>query len=247
MTMILCHLPPQEPALSMIPGLTAALWRTIDRHGRVTTSASSVAPTAEGAETVAGRLLLALAYAAHAGHGVWDRDRWLSAFRYYRHRFRYAGGWTLGSVLLPAFSIGAQAAADEEVAASAHEVAAEVLLHQSRRTGEFFADRADVAPGARTGLYLEGLGSVTDLAVMQGKGALVRTYRCAVEAGLRFLDGFTIQGPDEAVLPNPSRALGGVRAGRGCSRVDIVGMAHSLAAAEWVLPLIRTGPAKSGQ
>jgi len=230
----LCHLPPDEPGAWLIPELEAVLWETIDRHGRIV--ARRTADDGSEVEGEAGGLvLLALAYAACAGHGAWDRSRWLTAFRFHRHRFRYAGSLCQVPGLMQAFSVGARAAADEEVAAAAHEVAAWALSCQSRRTGEFFTHHPAGPSGVRTGLYLEGLGAVLDLAVELGQRRLVRKYRRAMDVGCRLLERLTIQGADGSVLPDPSRAMGGIREGRGCSRVDIAGVGHCLSSAEWVL------------
>ncbi|HQF87727.1 MAG TPA: hypothetical protein PLN26_10880 [Acidobacteriota bacterium] len=230
----LCHLPSEEPGAGLIPDLEAALWGTLDRHGRIVDNRMAE-DGVEVEEDVGGLVLLALAYAACAGHSAWDRARWLTAFRFYRHRFRYAGSVRPMPGLMQAFSVGARAAADEEVAAAAHEVAARALSCLSRRTGEFFTGDPAGPPTVRTALCLEGLGAVVDLAVELGQGLLVRKYRRAVDAGCRLLDRLTIQGPDGGGLPGLSRASGGVRDGRGLSRVDIAGVGHCLSTAEWVL------------
>jgi orotate phosphoribosyltransferase len=100
----------------------------------------------------------------------------------------------------------------------ARELADETLTFQSKLDGAFLTGQQDDCPGCTSLCPLEGL------AALHRAEPTPRLQR-ALDAGLRFVDSLVYQSKDAPMLPNPTRALGGVRQSpvSGQVRVDFVG------------------------
>lgn len=100
----------------------------------------------------------------------------------------------------------------------ARELADETLRFQSKVDGAFLTGQQDDCPGCTSVVPLEGLAAVY-------RAKPTPKLRAALEHGLRFVDSLVYQDKDVPILPNPKRALGGVRQSEvsGQVRQDFVG------------------------
>lgn len=86
----------------------------------------------------------------------------------------------------------------------AEAIAAEVLGFQSKVDGAFLTGQQDDCPGCTSLCPLEGLAALFAVTRDAVLGA-------AIEHGLRFVDRLVYSEKDVPMVPNPARALGGVR------------------------------------
>lgn len=101
---------------------------------------------------------------------------------------------------------------------AARALAEETLRFQSKLDGAFLTGQQDDCPGCTSIVPLEGLAAVY-------RAKATPRLRAALEHGLRFIDSLVYQEKDVPLLPNPKRALGGVRQSEvsGQVRQDFVG------------------------
>jgi orotate phosphoribosyltransferase/AMMECR1 domain-containing protein len=226
----LLELPHEDPRLRIVENLANTLWSCIDRHGRVATHR----PPSESPDTYQdyfpGQVLLALGAAVAAGRAEANEEHLRRAFRYYRHRFRYARHFGQVSWLMQAFARWWHATQDPSLAEFVFEIGDWILGYQQEKTGGFINDHQPDAPGYTTALYLEGIGVALKLAIARDDDALRERYLESVTRGFRFLDRLVIQQRDASVLPNPSLAVGGLRQSIHRSEVRVDFVQHSLSA-----------------
>ena len=106
------------------------------------------------------------------------------------------------------------------------EIADWLLGYQQDKTGAFINDHQVDTPGYTTALYLEGIAAALAVA----DGSRYQRYLSSFKRGFTFLDRLIIQERDEAMLPNPDFALGGLRQGIHYSEIRTDFVQHSLSA-----------------
>jgi orotate phosphoribosyltransferase len=220
----LTNLPENDPRHSLMKDLANTLWRCVELpHGRITTHKNPDAPSPEAYQDYfPGQVLLALATACEANVSTIDEERLLRSFQYYRHRFRYKRHFGQVTWLLQAFSKWWQVTKDDQFADMVFEVADWLLGYQQDKTGAFINDHQSNTPGYTTGVYLEGVAAALRVEPVRYQDSLAR--------GFAFLDQLIIQERDEAILPNPDFALGGLRQGLHYSEIRTDFVQHSLSA-----------------
>lgn len=233
----LLELPRDDERRAHARRLAAALWSSIERHGRVVTHR----PPAESPDAYQdyspGQALLALAAAAVAGQTDAEEEPLRHAFRYYRHRFRHRRHFGQVSWLTQAFARWWQATKDEQFAEFVFEIADWILGYQLEKTGGFVNDHQPDAPGYTTALYLEGVATALKLAAARGDAARREKYFDSAARALRFLDRLIMQRRDACILPNPALAAGGLRQSTHRSEVRVDFVQHSLSALLELRPL----------
>jgi orotate phosphoribosyltransferase/AMMECR1 domain-containing protein len=230
--------------------LAEKLWASIDRHGRVTTwvpaapsedddtgdeSASEEVSPEDLQNYVPGQVLLALAAAVRTGATDADERKIESAFRYYRHRFRYKRDFGQVSWMSLAAAAWWRLRERREFADFLFEITDFILTFQQTHPeqttpGAFLTDQQPDTPGFTTAVYLEAVASALDVASALSDTARERRYDEAWRLGFAFLDRLIIQDRDSSILPNAEYAVGGLRENlySGYARIDFV--QHSLAA-----------------
>jgi hypothetical protein len=224
----LSNLPEDDSRRSFIKEIAATLWRCIELpHGRIATHFSAEDPTPDAFQDYfPGQLLLALAVACEQNASEVDEERLQRSFKYYRHRFRYKRHFGQVAWLLQAFSKWWQVTREQEFADFVFEIADWLMGYQQDKTGAFINDHQPDTPGYTTAVYLEGIAAALTVA----DGSRYQRYLSSFARGYRFLDRLIIQDRDEAMLPNPDFALGGLRQGIHYSEVRTDFVQHSLSA-----------------
>ena len=210
--------------------IAATLWACIDRHGRFRTHRDLGEEADPFQDYCPGQAMLALAIACRDGVAAVDEPRLARAFRFYRHRFRFNRGFGQVSWLLVSLAAWWGITNDDPFADLAYEVADWILEFQQTKTGGFITGHQSDCPGYTTALYLEGLAAAARLAGTRGDHARRDRYIEAAARALRFLDRLVIQPRDAAILPNPTAAVGAVRASEWSSEVRSDFVQHALIA-----------------
>ena len=224
----LSNLPENDPRRSFMKGIAATLWRCIELpHGRIATHNSTDDPSPDAFQDYfPGQVLLALAVACKEHASEVDHERLQRSFKYYRHRFRYQRHFGQVAWLMQAFSKWSQVTREEDFSEMVFEIADWLLRYQQDKTGAFINDHQPGTPGYTTAVYLEGIAAA--LAVAHGDR--YERYLNSLTRGFEFLDRLIIQERDEAILPNPEFALGGLRQGIHHSEIRTDFVQHSLSA-----------------
>ncbi len=230
--------------------LAEKLWASIDRHGRVTTWVPAAPAEDDEAETegspeevspddlqnyVPGQVLLALAAAVRAGVTGLDARKVESAFRFYRHRFRYKRDFGQVSWMSLAAAAWWRLTQWRELADFLFEINDWILNFQQTQPGQstcgaFLTDQQPDTPGFTTAVYLEAVAAALDIASALSDSARQSRYDVAWRLGFAFLDRLIIQDRDASILPNAEYALGGLRENLYSGHVRIDFVQHSLAA-----------------
>ena len=224
----LSNLPANDSRRSFIKDIAATLWRCIELpHGRIATHFSADDPSPDAFQDYfPGQVLLALAVACEQNASVVDEERLHQSFKYYRHRFRYKRHFGQVAWLLQAFSKWWQVTRKQDFADMVFEIADWLLGFQQAKTGAFINDHQHDTPGYTTAVYLEGIAAALTVA----DGSRYQRYLSSYKRGFGFLDRLIIQERDEAMLPNPDFALGGLRQGIHYSEIRTDFVQHSLSA-----------------
>jgi orotate phosphoribosyltransferase/AMMECR1 domain-containing protein len=230
LALALCESPDRDLRAHWVPRLAATLWSQIDNHGHIHTHADEAAASEPYQDYFPGQLLLALAVAARAGLTPVDDAKLTRSFRTYRHRFQVRPHFGQVSWLAQACQAWWGVRRDADFAALAFDVADWIVLFQRDKTGAFLNDHQSDTPGYTTALYLEGIGAAAHLARTLGQHERHRCYLDSCRRGLQFLDGLIIQPRDASLLPNPQRAIGGLRRSARSSEIYIDFVQHGLAA-----------------
>lgn len=226
----LCEMPDEALRRRWVPRLAAALWLSIDAHGRIHTHADEAAASQAYQDYFPGQVLLALAGAVRARLTPIDGVKFKRAFRYYRHRFRARPRFGQVSWLAQASLAWWRVQADPCLAEFGGEIAGWILGFQQHKTGAFINDHQSDTPGYTSALYLEGLAAIAHLARLAGDMPRHRECLEACRRGFQFLDGLIIQPRDSSLLPDPAMAIGGLRRSARSSEVCIDFVQHYLAA-----------------
>ena len=224
----LSHLPKEDARRSFIKDLAATLWRRIELpHGHIATHFNAEDPSPYAFQDYfPGQVLLALAVACEQNASEVDEERLRRSFKYYRHRFRYKRHFGQVAWLLQAFSKWWQVTREQDFADLVFEIADWLLRYQQDKTGAFINDHQPDTPGYSTAVYLEGIAAALAVA----DGSRYQKYLNSFTRGFGFLDRLIIQERDEAMLPNPDFALGGLRQGIHYSEIRTDFVQHSLSA-----------------
>ncbi len=225
----LSNLSEDDPRRSLSKDLAATLWRRIELpHGRIATHRNAADPASDGFQDYfPGQVLLALAVACEQNVSEIDEERLRRSFQYYRHRFRYKRHFGQVAWLMPAFSKWWQVTGESHFSDLVLEIGDWLLGYQQDKTGAFINDHQPDTPGYTTAVYLEGIAAALPVAAASGHEC---RYRESFARGSRFLDQLIIQERDQAVLPNPDWAFGGLRQGLYYSEVRTDFVQHSLSA-----------------
>jgi AMMECR1 domain-containing protein/orotate phosphoribosyltransferase len=224
----LSHLPEDDSRRSFISDIASTLWQCIELpHGHIATHFSAEDPSPQAFQDYfPGQVLLALAVACQQHASEIDEERLHRSFKYYRHRFRYKRHFGQVTWLLQAFARWGQITRQQDFADMVFEIADWLLGYQQDKTGAFINDHQADTPGYTTALYLEGIAAALAVA----DGSRYQKYLDSFRRAFEFLDRLIIQERDEAMLPNPDFALGGLRQGIHYSEVRTDFVQHSLSA-----------------
>jgi orotate phosphoribosyltransferase/AMMECR1 domain-containing protein len=226
----LCESPATPANAEWGARLANALWARIDRHGCVHTHRDHAAATDAFQDYFPGQVLLALATAARRGILPAEVCRFDRPFRYYRHRFRNRPDFGQVSWMTQACCALWRLKPDPRFAELAFEIVDWILEFQQEKSGAFLNDHQSDTPGYTTTLYLEASAAAASLALLIGDAERHHRYLEACRRGFQFLDGLILQERDASVLPNPARAIGGLRQSARKSAVYIDFVQHYLAA-----------------
>lgn len=233
----------QQP---LIDALDAMLFRRIAAHGRLATHPTSTPDSeVEGQQDyLPAQALLALSRAtqwrsAMAGQGgasgdaLLQPDRWAvirASLRFYANRFLVLRGWGHVTWLTQAASAWWQITRCPDLAELTFSIVDWALDFQQEKSGGFINGEQPDAPGCMTAVVLEGLVAGLSLAVQIGDRQRSQRYLHACAQALRFLDGLIYQERDRPLLPQPDRAIGGLRMSHTASDVRIDFVQHLLSA-----------------
>jgi len=237
----LCAGPRSDGDRRLAEGLARALWRRVDRHGRVRTHRDERAGGEAHQDFAPGQLLLALAAACEAGLSAVDEETLRRAFRRYRHRFEVRPKSGMASWHMQAFSRWWRLSGDGAHAAFVYAIADWLLDFQEAKSGGFLGDLQPGGPGYTSALFLEGLGAAVRLAEAAAEGERARRYRRAYDRGLAFVDGLVMQESMAGLLPNPPWAIGGLRQSHLNDEVRIDFVQHGLSAVLELMPRPEAG------
>jgi hypothetical protein len=151
-------------------------------------------------------------------------------FRHYRQRFQVRPHFGQVSWLTQSCHAWWRVRPDIEFADLAFEIADWIGGYQEHKTGAFLNDHQPDTPGYTSALYLEALGAAAQLARSLGYDALHHDYLDRCRRGLQFVDSLIIQHRDRTLVPNPARAIGGVRRSARGSEIRTDFVQHALAA-----------------
>ena len=232
---------PSMPQLLDRSKLASTLWESIDRHGRIATAEPDDDSDEDSASQedlqnyVPGQVLLALAAAVRTRCCAPDERKIESAFRYYRHRFRYSRDFGQVSWMSMAAAAWWRLTGRRELADLLFEITDWILTFQQTHPeqstqGGFLTDHQPDAPGFTTAVYLEAVAAALDVASALPETARWRRYDESWRLGFAFLDRLIIQDRDSSVLPNADYASGGLRENLYSGHVRIDFVQHSLAA-----------------
>ncbi|MGE0403703.1 MAG: AMMECR1 domain-containing protein [Kofleriaceae bacterium] len=183
----------------------------IDRQGRILWErAPFESPQDLRQDYEPAQILLALAHAADAGVAV-ERAAIDRALAVCMHRFRGRRRWGQVSWLPMALAAWHRVTGDATCASRAFEIIDWALTHQQTKSGGFINAEQPDGPGCTTAVYLEGVAAALELARATGDSARVERYRAAALRAVIFLDTLTYQDIDRPFLPDPARAIGGLR------------------------------------
>lgn len=237
----------QSPS-SLAGKLASSLWENINRHGRIQPQINN--PEEEGHEIyqdyIPGQVLLALAHACKANATKPNVAILNKALSFYWHRFQYKRSVDQVSWLSQAFFSWWEVLKDPLLANRGFAICDWVLTFQSKEHGGFFTQQQGDTPGYTTALYLEALASAARVANEMGDNQRQQKYLQCCYAGFEFIDRLTIQERDAVVLPNPTWAMGGIRANQHSSEMRIDFTQHALSAALELMPWhITSSPVKN--
>ncbi len=221
LVLALCEYPKGHPQRKLVRSLAETLWSSIDRHGRIATHHKIKEVSEVHQDYVPGQALLALAAAARAGLTEIQQSGLQSAFRYYRHRFRYNRDFGQVSWMMQAFSRWWKLQPDPEFSAFVFEIGDWILEFQSEKTGSFMTPHQSDTPGFTSAVYLEGLGAAATISAGN-------QYLDAYVQGMQFLNRLTIHPGHASVLPNSELATGGLRQSLYTSFVRLDFVQHAL-------------------
>ncbi|MCE9577972.1 MAG: AMMECR1 domain-containing protein, partial [Deltaproteobacteria bacterium] len=227
----------------------ARLWAAIDAQGRIAWDPTP--PTGTPAEIELARrvrdgrqdyeppqVVFALAHATRAGATALESAALERGLRECMHRFRGLRRWGQVSWLPMALAAWFRVTHDATLAARAFEVIDWALTHQQAKSGGFVNGEQADGPGYSTGVYLEGVAAALELAVAVGDAPRIARYRAAAARAVDFLDVITYQDRDRPFLPDPARAIGGVRVSRTAGDVRIDFVQHALIAMVTLRPTL---------
>lgn len=210
--------------------LATTLWSSISTQGRFSCHMDPAFDDDSFQDGYPGQALLALARAAEKKVCAPDKEKLAQARRFYRSRFHLKRHWDQVCWLPQAAAAWWRVDRDAEAARFAFEVCDWALTYQSEKHGAFFNDHQPDTPGYTTALYLQALAAGIELAVGLRDRARQKRYKEAYARGVAFLDSIILQERDTPLLPNPRRALGGVRTSLVKSEVQVGSVQHALAA-----------------
>jgi len=149
---------------------------------------------------------------------------------WYRRRFRLLHTWGMVFWQTQAWAALYKQTADASMAFFVFELADWALERQLDKNGAFLVDYAREGPGFHTACVLEALADAWCVAHLAGDIEREDKYFRAWERGMQFVDRLIIREGDRFAMPQPARALGGVRESLTSSRVRIDYVAHTLLA-----------------
>lgn len=245
--LLLLALSEYENQPSVLAGkLAHTLWASMNPHGRIQPKIDS---TDEGHDVyqdyIPGQVLLALAHAHRTGATELDQAALNRSLSFYWHRFMYKRRIDQASWLSQALFAWWSIRRDPMLAEHGFTICDWLLTFQSQKHGGFFTPQQVDTPGYTTALYLEALASAARVAGEIGDHRRQQTYLHSCYAGFDFMDRLTIQARDAVVLPNPTWAMGGIRASQYSSEMRIDFTQHALSAALELMPWHIACPAQS--
>lgn len=148
---------------------------------------------------------------------------------WYRRRFRLARSWAMVGWQMQGWSIVSDCALVDGARDFVFELADWAASWQLDKNGAFLTDLA-VGPSFHTACVAEGIVEAWRLAIVAGDPDRTKRYADCWQRSCDFMAGLTIDERDGLLLPNPARAIGGVRPLATDSRLRIDYAAHVLRA-----------------
>ena len=226
----LCQFAEDDSRRALASELSSTLWSTINAHGCIRTHRPPTEVSDAFQDYFPGQMLLALGAAYQAGVTGLQESKLDSAFKYYRHRFRYRRDFGQVSWLMQSFGTWWKATGNLVFADLVFEIGDWILQYQQEKTGAFINDHQSDTPGYTTALYLEGIAVGVKLAASLNNDERHRRYLESLTRGFKFLDRLVIQQRDSSLLPNAEFAIGGLRQSLYSSEIRVDFVQHSLSA-----------------
>ena len=149
---------------------------------------------------------------------------------WYRRRFRLCRPWAMVGWQMQGWSVINEIAAPPGAVDFVFEMADWAIRSQLDSNGAFLTDLALVEPGFHTAYVAEGVAAAWRLALCGGYRKRADHYAGSWMRSMQFMDTLVLRSTDSALLPNPAKALGGVRASAIDARLRVDYAAHHLRA-----------------
>ncbi len=168
-------------------------------------------------------------YAQHTGAGG-EVPALEAQLAWYRRRFRLCRPWAMIGWQMQGWSVINEIAAVPGAVDFVFEMADWAIHSQLESNGAFLTDLALVEPGFHTAYVAEGIAAAWRLALCRGYRKRADHYAESWVRSMQFMDTLVLRPTDSALLPNPAKALGGVRASALDARLRVDYAAHHLRA-----------------
>lgn len=201
--------------------LTQRVHRLFRADGRISDFAKRV-DFEDDQDYLPGSALWAVAQAGYVPSTAGDH------LQFYRRRFRAVPSWGMAGWQPQGWQALYTHSRDREHALFAFEVADWAIDRQVKATGAFLEDLSPDEPSFNTGFIAEGIAAAWRLAVEEGDGIRAACYQESWWAAARFLTRLIIYPEDIFAMPEPERAIGGVRCMQSRSDVRIDQVSHCL-------------------
>ncbi|HEX3470097.1 MAG TPA: hypothetical protein VHT28_02830, partial [Silvibacterium sp.] len=168
-------------------------------------------------------------YARHAG-SCNEAAHLEEQLAWYRRRFRLCRSWAMIGWQMQGWSVLWDVAAVRGARDFVFEMADWAISLQLDKNGAFLTDLAVAGPSFHTACVAEGVVEAWRLAAAAGQSERAERYANSWRRSIDFMGSLTVEEIDGDLLPNPRRALGGVRPSLSDSRLRIDYSAHLLRA-----------------
>jgi orotate phosphoribosyltransferase len=168
-------------------------------------------------------------YAQHTGVGC-EMPALETQLAWYRRRFRLCRPWAMIGWQMQGWSVINEIAAAPGAVDFVFEMADWAIHSQLDSNGAFLTDLALVEPGFHTAYVAEGIAAAWRQALCRGHRKRADHYAGSWMRSMQFMDTLVLRPTDCPLLPNPAKALGGVRASAIDARLRVDYAAHHLRA-----------------